>query len=160
MTEPAPDLLAAFVHFCENAAEEFADFQLVRNPEQKLKGLVDDQGKADAFQVIGKHGTGSLIAFWREQEDKELVLSPIVWLSSEGFPNSVFATSFAEFLSLLPYGTGFIYDVLSNYYYHKDDPDLQPSPEEKFTPDVISSYLNENREQYPGLQGIVGLVTG
>ena len=150
MTESAPDLLTAFVHFCEKAAEEFADFQLVRNPEQKIKGLVDNQGKVDAFQVIGKHGTGSLIAFWREQEEKGFALSPVVWLSSEGFPNSVFANSFADFLSLLPYGTGFIYDVLSNYYYHKDDPDLQPAPEEKFTPDVVSSYLDENRERYQG----------
>jgi hypothetical protein len=150
MPEIAPDLLRAFNHFCEKAAEEFADFELVRNPEEKLRKLLDDQGEVARFQVIGQHGTASLIAFWRDDKDIDFTRSPIVWLSSEGFPNSVFANSFADFLSLLPYGTGFIYDVLCNYYYHKESPDLQPSPEEKFTPEEIGSYLTQNEKQYRG----------
>jgi len=150
MQETAPNLLTAFIDFYEKAAEEFSDFELVRNPEQKLRNLLDNQGKIEHFQVIGQHGTGSLIAFWRDNKDIDFALSPIVWLSSEGFPNSVFANSFADFLSILPYGTGFIYDVLSNYYYHKESPDLQPSPEEKFTPNEISSYLTENKKRYKG----------
>lgn len=155
MPNISTDLLTAFVHFCENSAEEFADFEIVRNPEQKLKGLLDNQDKVQDFQVIGRHGTDSLIAFWRDDREVDLIDSPIVWLSSEGFPNSVFASSFADFLSLLPYGTGFIYDVLSTYYFHQDDPDLQPSPEEKFTPEEISSYLADNRERYRGHSAFV-----
>lgn len=150
MPETAPDLLTAFIDFCEKTAEEFSDFELVRNLEQKLRKLLDNQGKVEFFQVIGQHGTASLIAFWRDKKDIDFTLSPIVWLSSEGFPNSVFANSFADFLSILPYGTGFIYDVLCNYYYHEESPDLQPSPEEKFTPDEISSYLTENKKRYKG----------
>ena len=155
MPEIAPDLLTAFIDFCEKAAEEFSDFELVRNPEQKLRGLLDDQGKVECFQVIGQHGTASLIAFWRDNKEIDFALSPIVWLSSEGFPNSVFANSLADFLSILPYGTGFIYDVLSNYYNHEESPDLQPSPEEKFTPDEISSYLTENEKRYQGHTALV-----
>ena len=150
MPETTSDLVTAFTDFCERTAEEFADFELVRNPEEKLRRLLDDQRKVESFQVIGQHGTASLIAFWRDDKEVDFVGSPIVWLSSEGFPNSVFANSFSDFLSLLPYGTGFIYDVLSNYYFHQDDPDLQPSPEEKFTPEEISSYLAANRERYKG----------
>jgi hypothetical protein len=150
MPEISHDHLTAFIDFCERAAEDFSDFELVRDPEQKLRRLLDDQGKVGSFQVIGQHGTASLIAFWRDNKDIDFAHSPIVWLSSEGFPNSVFANSFADFLSILPYGTGFIFDVLCNYYYHKDDPDLQPSPEEKFTPEEISSYLTENEKRYQG----------
>lgn len=150
MPEIAPNLLTRFFDFCEKAAEEFADFELVRNPEQKLRKLLDNQGKVECFQVIGQHGTASLIAFWKDKKDIDFALSPIVWLSSEGFPKSVFANSLADFLSILPYGTGFIYDVLSNYHYHKESPELQPSPEEKFTPDEISSYLTENKKRYKG----------
>lgn len=155
MAEIARDLLTAFTDFCEKTAEDFADFGLVGNPEEKLRGLLDDHGKVAYFQVIGRHGTDSLIAFWRDDKDVDWAHSPIVWLSSEGFPNSVFANSFADFLSLLPYGTVFIYDVLCNYYYHKDDPDLQPSPEEKFTPEEIQSYLAENEERYSGHAALV-----
>ena len=150
MPEIAPDLLRAFIDFCEKSADEFADLETVRNPEEKLRKLLDDQGKVECFQVIGQHGTASLIAFWRDDKDIDFTHSPIVWLSSEGFPNSIFANSFADFLSLLPYGTGFIYDVLCNYYYHKESPDLQPSPEEKFTPEEIGSYLAENEKRYRG----------
>jgi hypothetical protein len=150
MPDLSPDLLTAFINFCENSAEEFADFELVRNPEPKLKKLLDDQGKVEFFQVIGQHGTHSLIAFWRDNKDIDIAHSPVAWLSSEGFPNSVFANSLADFLSILPYGTGFIFDVLSNYYYHKASPDLQPSTEDKFTPDEISSYLTENEKRYKG----------
>jgi len=150
MPEIDSDLLRAFIHFCEKSADEFADFETVRNPEEKLRKLLDDQGKVASFQVIGQHGTASLIVFWRDDKDIDFSRSPIAWLSSEGFPNSVFANSFADFLSLLPYGTGFIYDVLCNYYYHKESPDLQPSPEEKFTAEEIASYLAENEKQYRG----------
>lgn len=150
MQETAPDLLTAFIDFCEKVVDEFSDFELVRNPEQKVRKLLGNQGKVEYFQVIGQHGTGSLLACWRDNKDIDFALSPIVWLSSEGFPNSVFANSFADFLSLLPYGTGFIYDVLSNYYYYKESPDLQPSPEEKFTPNEISTYLTENEKRYKG----------
>lgn len=155
MPNTAPDLLAAFIDFCEKTAEDFTDFRLVGNAEQKLKGLLDNEGKVEQFQVIGRHGTGSLIAFWREDKGADLAVAPVVWLSSEGFPNSVFANSFSDFLSILPYGTGFIYDVLSNYYFYKEDPDLQPSPEEKFTPEEISSYLVENETRYPGHAALV-----
>lgn len=155
MPNTAPDLLTEFMNFCETAADDFTDFDLVRNPEQKLKGLLDNESKVEQFQVIGRHGTDSLICFWREDKRVDLALAPVVWLSSEGFPNSVLADSFSEFLSILPYGIGFIYDVLSNYYFYKEDPDLQPSPEEKFTSEEISSYLAENEKRYQGHAALV-----
>jgi hypothetical protein len=80
----------------------------------------------------------------------DFMLSPIVWLSSEGFPNSVFANSFEEFLSILPYDTSFVYDALCNYYFHKQSPKLQPAPKQKFTLTKMKSYLNQNKEQYKG----------
>jgi hypothetical protein len=155
MMTTAPALLTAFADFCEKATEEFSDFELVRNPEQKLKNLLNNQGLVEHFQVIGRHGTGSLIAFWRDDKNIDFARSPIVWLSSEGFPNSVLANSFADFLSILPYDTGLIWDVLSNYYNHKESPDLQSSPEEKFTPDEIASYLTAAKKRYNGHSQLV-----
>ncbi len=159
MNVNAPSIVAKFEDFCRNSPNEFADFQLVKEPETKLKVLLDDDRKATDFQVIGRHGAGSLIAFWKEDKEADFMHSPIVWLSSEGFPNSVFANSFDEFLSILPYGTDFIYDVLSNYYFHKQSPRLQPSPKQKFTSAKMKSYFNQHKKQYEGHDELMAWLT-
>jgi len=150
MNANSDDILLQFNDFYQNSPDEFADFELVKNPKKKLKTLLGNEEKPAEFQVIGQHGTGSLIAFWRHNKNIDFICSPIVWLSSEGFPNSVFASSFESFLSIFPYGTGFIYDALCNYYFHKQSPKLQPSPKQKFTPTKMKSYLNQNKKHYKG----------
>ncbi|WP_222940433.1 hypothetical protein [Hymenobacter sp. BT491] len=150
MQRKQPDVVQQFGEYLQNSTAEFADIQPVKDAEAKLHNLLNDSQKAKAFRVIGQAGTGSLIAFWKDNKATDFKRAPVVWLSSEGFPNSVFASSFEEYLSLLPYGTGFIYDVLSNYYFHKQSPQLQPAPQEKFTAAKIKSYLKQNISQYKG----------
>jgi hypothetical protein len=144
MNQKVHKVLLRFHRFYESALDEFADFKLVNKPERTLKALIDDEQKNTRFHVIGQDGTGSVIALWRSNR----LSNPIVWLSSEGFPNSVFANSIQEFLSILPFGTAFIYDVLCNHYFHKESPKLQPAPKQKFTPAKMKLYLKHNEKRY------------
>jgi hypothetical protein len=159
MNAKSSGMVAQFEAFCRNAPDEFADFQLVNEPEKKLKALLYDDRKVADFRVIGRHGAGSLMAFWKADKETDLTHGPMVWLSSEGFPNSVFASTFEDFLSLLPYGTDFIYDILSNYYNHQQSPQLQPAPKEKFTPAKIKSYFNQAKKRYKGHAALIDWLT-
>jgi hypothetical protein len=62
---------------------------------------------------LAKNKAGSLIAIWMKDSEAPDPDMPVAWLDSEGAPNGIFACSYADFLSLIPYSSGFIYDVLS-----------------------------------------------
>lgn len=57
-------------------------------------------------------GNGSVLALWRADADAPVADGPVVYLDSEGDPRGVVARSVAELLTLLPYGTVFLYEVL------------------------------------------------
>lgn len=59
---------------------------------------------------FGKNKAGCLICYWLSSKNTDEC--PIVWIDSEGEPNVVFATNLFVFFSLLPYGTGAIYDMI------------------------------------------------
>lgn len=153
MADPTPTIPEAFnrfYEFDEHSAQEYADFQPVSNPDKALKNLLGTARYTNDFYVIGRHGTGSIIAFWQYPQVASLAEAPIVWLSSEGFPNSVFANSFEEFLTLIPYDTGFIYDMLASYYFNRQNPQSHISPREKFSSSELKTYLDESAERYEG----------
>jgi Ankyrin repeats (3 copies) len=78
--------------------------------EEALVGV----DRPDCFSTIGKTGSDSVFALWRRKPDAALETAPVVYLDSEGDPRSVVATSLDAFLSVLPYGSGTLYDLLSN----------------------------------------------
>jgi|RhiMetdeSRZDD1v2_1073273.scaffolds.fasta_scaffold00470_4 hypothetical protein len=82
------------------------------------------------LQPFAKNKAGCLFCFWKEeqQEDKW----PVVWLDSEGTPNVVFADNGVDFFSMLPYGTGLIYDIIRSCERYVNAPDTFDSPEVLF----------------------------
>jgi len=60
------------------------------------------------FKTIGTTKAGCIIG---EYENRETQKKYIVWLDSEGEPNFPVAESIHDLFSILPWGTGFIYDV-------------------------------------------------
>ena len=101
-----------FILFYDIVWNTFSDFSLLSDNKDQLKYLVPTH-KETYFQLIGRQKSGSLICFWQIQDNQPIFEQPIVWLDSEGEPHSVFASDFRSFLSLLPYDTGGIYDMIT-----------------------------------------------
>ncbi len=64
----------------------------------------------DMLLPFGKNKAGCLICYWLSSKNTDDC--PIVWIDSEGEPNAVFASNLLAFFSILPYGTGSIYDMI------------------------------------------------
>jgi len=117
-------MIEKFIKLSEDLC--FNDFEVTDDDDLIVSMFGED--KKDQFRVIGQHGSGSLIAVW-DVDNK----SPIVWIDTEG-EASVITSTFEEFLSLLPYYTGFIYDCIFYSKTHSEE-ELQQN-------------LNKNIENY------------
>ena len=97
-------------------ALDFNDFEPRTGPSSSdgadLAGLLGRKVPAEAFDVLGSHGSGSLIALWRPSEEVPWERAPAVWIDSEGDPCEVFAASLADALSLLALNMGTLYDAM------------------------------------------------
>jgi hypothetical protein len=72
-----------------------------------------DQSKCNVLQPFGFAGSGSTITLVNRWYDKTAESTSVVWIDSEGSPVVKFASSIREFMTTIPYGTGFIYDVIA-----------------------------------------------
>ncbi len=141
-------ILKQFHSFCTKVGGEFSDFQIVEDGEKWLKRLVPATA-VPFFQVIGRQKNGSLICFWQHQENLSLTKQPVVWLDSEGSPQAVFAPDFPTFLTLLPYDTGGIYDMLAAWERFLDPDEEGASPKKRFTKGKFNMYVEMSQKNYP-----------
>lgn len=103
---------------------------------------------AKRIKFIAKHPSGSFIALVKADDKATFNLSlPIAWIDSEGEPNTVFADNIADALSVLYYGTGFVYDVLSNFDRGQKQGDLDQFLAEDFPKDIVKDSLKNYREE-------------
>ncbi|MFC4873935.1 hypothetical protein [Negadavirga shengliensis] len=147
-------LIGQFFDFLENNNGQIEDLYLSKTKKQKLESLIGAE-KAKNFEVIVAHTSHSLVCFWVLNETTPKQKHPIVWLDSEGAPNSVFAQNFEEFLSLIPYGSGTIYDILSSWLDYMDEPDSTEPPLERFDKIYLEELLNEANENENGLKEFI-----
>jgi hypothetical protein len=141
--------LQVLSEFLETSEGNFIDFEIEKNP-QAVSDLLSITIEP-YFIPIGKQASQSLICYWRYQNELSLEQLPIVWLDSEGTPNSVFATNIEDFISILFYDTGGIYDFISSWEYYNSQPGYYISPLNEY--EINSSALNlmitKCRETYP-----------
>lgn len=101
--------------------------------EQELKDLLGER-TAERLTAFGRHASGSLLAFYQgdaatptgntatssapvappapmAESGASADSLPVAWLDSEGSPCLVIGRNLREFLSVLPYGPGWIYTV-------------------------------------------------
>ena len=74
--------------------------------------------------AFGEHASGSIISFYSKEENPEAGNISVAWLDSEGAPCIVVSKNFGEFLSLIPYGMGFIYTVAAAIENDLGDPEI------------------------------------
>ena len=139
--------LIKFLNFLENSSGDFIDFQIVSNGKKNVIELLSPIVERN-FIPIGEHGSQSLICYWKYQDEIPLNQSPIVWLDSEGSPNSVFALNIDDFLSLLPYDTGGIYDFISSWKYYNSEPQTYTCPLSKYDSSTLEFLLQLCKEDY------------
>jgi hypothetical protein len=147
--QPVPALIENFFRMATTPGEYFADFEPLLHTGENLATLLPEN-LHDRFMLIGQHASASLLVIWKASDSPADKL-PIAWIDSEGDPNDVFAADFSQFLSLLPYGTGFIYDVIAKWKYYQEDPSNYQLPGKGYTPEKLSAQLEENRKEFPGL---------
>jgi hypothetical protein len=78
--------------------------------EPEVDGLAGCETEGYLFP-IGQTGSGSVFALWSSKKTEEPKDGPIVYLDSEGDPRCAVARSLDDFLSVLPFGTGWIHDA-------------------------------------------------
>jgi hypothetical protein len=146
------ELYQAFQLFDDNSPERWADFERL-DPDDLLR-LVPEvsegprAGQSQALEAIGMTNSASLIAFW--QEPNLLGTErPIIYIDSEGSPTSVFADSFADFLTLLPYGTDFLYNVINQSERVRARLELLGTVYKPFTSIDAREALEINQQEYP-----------
>jgi hypothetical protein len=98
-------LAEAFSRFANENPDLGIDFESDPDGanEDTLESLVKD---TKHFYALGFHGSGSLMCVSRRKDDH----GAVVWIDSEGSA-FVLARDIRAFLSVIPYDTGYVYDV-------------------------------------------------
>ncbi len=106
------------------------------------------------FIPIAQNGADCLLCLWhiRDKPIADPENLPVVWIDNEGF-NSVVATNIQEVLSILPYGMGCIYDIVSYWNYYIESPTDYQTPTRRYTKKYLKAQLKEMSltEDYPHL---------
>lgn len=151
------DSLEEFINLLSGIDGEFADFYITETGARKLTALVGRE-KSKFFEVIGAHSSHSLICYWEYGKGGKIEDQPIVWLDSEGWPNSVIARNLKEFISLLPYDTGTIYDIVSSWVNFKEDPESMRAPREAHTEDDLKKLQSSAADRYEAHRNFCDLI--
>ena len=134
-------------YFNENTGNRFCDWEWIVSPNPELlSGLVP----RDAFEFllpILKDDSESMICIWKLNATENPKQS-FVWLDSEGEPCQKFALNVDEFISLLPYGSGGLYDIILNIYINLTEIENVTDSSILFNSEQIESYIINQREQY------------
>ncbi len=80
--------------------------------ESELTELLGKVFPEGSVRVLAVHGSGALLAVWHRDPSATLADCPVVWIDSDGSPADTLARTFDEFLRMVPYGGGALYDRL------------------------------------------------
>jgi hypothetical protein len=148
------ELRQAFTLFCQRITH-FDDFEFVPVGDSQQVYASDFAPElASKLDIFGLMGEGSTIASWQEPGNAGPSL-PIVLIGSEGIA-AVFASSFAEFLSLLPYGMGYIDNILFRLEEEQESPSQHAN---HFTIARAHAVLAAHAERYSDHQLYVDWLT-
>jgi len=125
-------------------------FDLKESPVTELLG---DFSK-ERLTAFGEHASGSLLTFYSKNIEASVEEAPVAWLDSEGSPCIVISNNLKEFLSILPYGMGFIYTVASLIENDLGNIDLRSKAMEKITQNG-NELLEESRKRFLSIDDLL-----
>lgn len=146
-----PKNLISIYEYLSNKDIGNLDLQIPINGEARLKSLL---GKKAASKLIPlfSMANGSIISAWIRDKNSNLTNSPIVWIDSEGAPNSIFAMAFSELCGMLHYHLGILYDILGAYEAYKEDDSYFDNPLELYNDEWLGKDGEESWESNPDLK--------
>ncbi len=157
------ELIAAFAKFCQEA-DFYAGFEELGPPDlpehlEALAILTGSPEKVTAFEAFGLTGNGSYVAFW-QPAGTPATQRLICYLDSEGNSWGVFAASFAEFLTLLPYSIGLPDTILFHCtWLHRSPDSAPPLNVEELTEQFVPMFTAEMAVECPSLPAYVEWLT-
>jgi hypothetical protein len=81
-------------------------------PSPEVPDLLKAFENKNSYKKIAQHYSGSLICFYDASGSWSSDEYIVYWIDANGEPNLPIAISLKQFLSILPYGTGIMFDVL------------------------------------------------
>lgn len=126
-----------WLDFTKNRNVVECTFSAVKDdPLKKLVGAFAPQ----RLTAFGRHASASVIAFYsKKDKGNDIDKTPLAWLDSEGSPNIVISNNLKEFLSIIPYGMEYVYDVAAFIERNLNDAALLEKVKARFqeTPDGL-----------------------
>lgn len=96
----------------ENTDENYIDFFYSEDRKNRSKNLIGFD--SDELIYVGNTKGADYFFIYHDDKNKDILESPVAYLSSKGDPWDIFAKNFDEFLSLLFFGTSIIPETLNN----------------------------------------------
>lgn len=127
---------------------DFFDFK--ENPVTELLG---DFSK-ERLIAFGEHASGSLLTFYSKNIELSVEEAPVAWLDSEGSPCIAISNNLIEFLSILPYGMGFIYSIASVIENNLGDSSILAKARQKVTQNA-NELLEESKKRFLGIDDLL-----
>jgi hypothetical protein len=145
LNNDTPSIIKNFYEFIQD--KSIADFEELYSSDG-LETLVSNTNLLKNLIPFGLHGSGSFIAIWLESQNESLDKNPIVWIDSEGGDPMIICENFKDFLSLLIYDTGHIYDLVSSCIGYMRRPKNKVDPIIEYNYQTLSEWVSEKRKQY------------
>jgi hypothetical protein len=96
----------------DNADENYIDFFYSEDRKNRSKNLIGFD--SDELIYVGNTKGADYFFIYPDDQNKDILESPLAYISSEGEPWDIFAQNFGEFLSLLFFGTSIIPEAINN----------------------------------------------
>jgi hypothetical protein len=145
LNNDTPSIIKNFYEFIQDRS--IADFEELYS-SKGLETLVSNINLLKNLIPFGLHGSGSFIAIWLESQNESLDKNPIVWIDSEGGDPMIICENFKDFLSLLIYDTGHIYDLVSSCIGYMRRPKNKVDPITEYNYQTLLEWIDENRNTH------------
>jgi hypothetical protein len=96
----------------DNTDENYIDFFYSDERKNRSSRLIGFD--SDELIYVGNTKGADYFFIYHNDKDKDILESPLAYISSKGDPWDIFAQNFDEFLSLLSYGTSIIPEALNH----------------------------------------------
>jgi hypothetical protein len=140
------ELLKSIIEF-QNINGRIYDLSFVLPSTEVPNLLLTFKNKA-CYRKIAQHYSGSLICLYDDSGNWTTDDYTICWVDANGEPNLPLSVSLKQFLSILPYGTGLLYDVLYLINKQLNKTKLSQYLNEDYSSKIWSEQLLTNKSHY------------
>lgn len=136
-----------------SSGQSIVECDFIDLKETAVTELLGDFSK-ERLIAFGEHASGSLLAFYSKDNESSVEETPVAWLDSEGSPCIIVSNNLKEFLSILPYGMGFVYTVASFIEDNFGEDEILSNARKKMTQNA-NELLEESRKRFLSIDDLL-----